>query len=87
MLSLEGKEKRKETQAPPVAPVTSEVSKRRALQPGTTWCCCHSHVNTPTLLLPLPLPNALGSTHTGLITIISKDPGARRSLFTTSLVG
>ena len=80
MLNLEGKEKRKETQAPPVAPVTSEVSKRRALQPGTTWCCCHSHVNTPTLLLPLPLPNALGTSYRCLSIVTSQDPTTGNSL-------
>ena len=47
--------------APPVTPVTSGVAKKekkRALQPSTICCSCHSPGDTPTL--QLPLPNALG---------------------------
>ena len=49
--------------APPVAPVTSGLEKKkRALQPSITHCCNHSPGNIPTL--QLPLPNALGGAQT-----------------------
>ena len=49
-------------QAPPAAPVTSEVSKKWALQLSTNRCCSHSPGSTPTLLPPLP--NTPSSAHT-----------------------
>ena len=48
--------------APSAAPVTSGVSRKRALQPSTTHYCSHAPGNT--LALQLPLQNTLGSTQT-----------------------
>ena len=44
------------------SPQGSTTTKKRALQPSITRCCCHPPGNTPTL--PLPLLNALGSFQT-----------------------
>ena len=51
--------------------------KKRALQATNTCCFSRSPGNPPTLLLPLP--KALGSTPTHLITVTSQDPATRRA--------
>ena len=64
-------------QAPPVAPVTSEVKNKKMMQWSTTCYCSLTSGNKPALLLPLP--NAPGSTHTCLITVTSQDPATSRA--------
>ena len=49
-------------QAPPVAPVISEVGTEEGI--ANTHCCSHTPGNAH--ILPLPLPNALGAAYTFL---------------------